>query len=435
MSDLSPEQLDELRYAWRNLASTGTPPAFEVAGRVLPEWSVGLDAWLDRLTNVYLLDYCRRNSHFKLALAPYGGGKTHFLLALGARAEKENWAVCYLQCKANVSIGDWFSLYENIAKSIQLPGVARRGIKSLVQCVLDRMKERAAKAPEPEFALDEMIAALEDEDWPHSSFARIIAVLLNHLRDPRANPELGDAALRWLQGRPDTLTPKERQGLRLQTVRSAERGEHGRCLFYSVVKLIPKCGAAGLVLLLDEMDTILNARGKALEKILTSMRVMLDAPDSRMDRIPLFGVFAAVPDIADQLRQYQALATRFQAVIPFHRGNDNAAQLDLSELGSQREMLKAIGEKLLLLGTKVHAWKLDLDVQRRNLNKLAGATSSRILEVNARRLFVKAWCSLLEEQMRSGQNEYEESRLSDLIQGVYDGFRKEDEAANERDVG
>lgn len=297
------------------------------------------------------------------------------------------------------------------------------------------MRQRAEHAPEPDSALDEMLAALEDEEWPHSSFARVATALLNHLRDPQLNPEIGDAALRWLQGQPATLTPKERQTLRLQAVRGAALQEHGRTLFYSLVRFVPKAGVHGLTLLFDEMDTILSAHRKTLERILTSMRVMLDAPDSRMDRIPLFGIFAAVPDIADKIRQYQALATRFQVFVPFHRGDDNSPQLDLSELGNQNEMLREMGEKLLRLGIQVHGWKLNEDLQRRNLRRLAEVTANRRLEVNARRLFVKAWCSLLEEQARVGETEKTESELADLIDGVYAGLRSAEEKQNQEDIG
>src|SRR5690242_8530719 len=118
MLDLNTIPPDDLRDAWLTLSSTGTPPASEIASRVLPAWSVGIDGWLDRLTTTYLRSYCRRNSHFKLAVAPYGGGKTHFLLALAGRANAENWAVCYLQCKTGISVGDWFGLYEHVAKAI-----------------------------------------------------------------------------------------------------------------------------------------------------------------------------------------------------------------------------------------------------------------------------------------------------------------------------
>ncbi len=426
---------DDLRDAWKNLASYGTPPASEIAARVLPSWSVGLDHWLARLTKEYLRDYCRRNSHFKLALAPYGGGKTHFLLSLAARAAEEQWATCYLQCKLNVSLGDWYGLYEHVAKSIQLPGSNRRGVKLVFQEALEQMRKLAATAPEPDFALDKMIGALEDEDWPHSSFAGVAMELLNHLRNPRANPAIGDAALRWLQGQPDRLSANERQALHLGTLTARGRSQHGQTLFYSLVKFMPRVGVMGLAVFFDEMDTMLNVRGKALEQILVSMRVLLDAPDQRMDRLPLFGVFAAVPDIMQQMQQAQFLASRFKVAVPFHQGDDNAPVLDLRELGNQNEMLRAMGEKLLQLGIQVHGWKFNLDLQRRNLRNLAELTTNRRLEVNARRLFVKTWCSLLEEQGRNGESEQTETELMNLIEGAYFGFKKAEEAPGEEDLG
>jgi hypothetical protein len=426
---------DDLRDAWKNLASYGTPPASEIAGRVLPAWSVGLDRWLDRLTKEYLRDYCRRNSHFKLALAPYGGGKTHFLLSLAGRAAEEQWATCYLQCKLNVSLGDWYGLYEHLAKSIQLPGSNRRGVKLVFQAALEQMRKLAASAPEPDFALDKMTGALEDEDWPHSSFAGVAMAFLHHLRNPRSNPALGEAAQRWLQGQADTLSAKERQELHLGTLTARGRSQYGQTLLYSLVKFIPRAGVNGLVVLFDEMDTMLNVRGKALEQILVSMRVLLDAPDQRMDRLPLFGMFAAVPDIQQQMQKAQFLASRFKVAVPFHQGDDNAPVLDLSELGNQNEMLRAIGEKLLQLGIQVHRWEFNLDLQRRNLRNLAKLTANRRLEVNARRLFVKTWCSLLEEQARNGESEKTEAELTNLIEGAYSGFKKAEGERNEEDLG
>jgi hypothetical protein len=429
---------DDLRDAWKNLASFGTPPASEIAARVLPSWSVGLDGWLDRLTKEYLRDYCRRNSHFKLALAGYGGGKTHFLLSLAARAIEENWATCYLQCKQNVSLADWYGLYQFVANSIQLPGTKnRRGIKLIFQAALEQMRKRAAGAPEPEYAIDKMVAALEDEDWPHSSFATVAAALLNHLRDPRTDPTTGEAALRWLRGQPDTLTAKERQSLHLGTLTAKGKALHGQTLFYSLVKFMPRAGVNGLALLFDEMDSMMNVRGKALEQIFVSMRVLLDAPDQRMDRLPLFGVFAAVPDIQQLMQKAQFLASRFKVVLPFHQGDDNAPVLDLSEIGSgsQNEMLRAMGEKLLQLGIQVHDWKLNLELQRKNLKNLAEVTAKRRLEVNARRLFVKTWCSLLEDQSRNGETEKTESELSNLIEGIYSRFRQVEATPTTNDLG
>jgi hypothetical protein len=180
-----------------------------------------------------------------------------------------------------------------------------------------------------------------------------------------------------------------------------------------------------------------NARGKALEKILVSMRTMLDAPDNRMERVPLFGVFAAVPDVWSEViaKRYEALKQRFQVFDPFHRGNDDAAQIDLGELGRQRDILLAIGEKLLELGIRVHGWTFDVTRQRRNLERLASVTAEQLLEVNARRLFVKAWCSLLGEQGRNGEQDYTEEFLTSRIRGVNEEFRKAEQAPTGNDIG
>jgi hypothetical protein len=200
---------------------------------------------------------------------------------------------------------------------------------------------------------------------------------------------------------------------------------------------MPRAGVNGLALLFDEMDSMMNVRGKALEQIFVSMRVLLDAPDQRMDRLPLFGVFAAVPDIQQLMQKAQFLASRFKVVLPFHQGDDNAPVLDLSEIGSgsQNEMLRAMGEKLLQLGIQVHDWKLNLELQRKNLKNLAEVTAKRRLEVNARRLFVKTWCSLLEDQSRNGETEKTESELSNLIEGIYSRFRQVEATPTTNDLG
>jgi hypothetical protein len=91
-------------------------------------------------------------------------------------------------------------------------------------------------------------------------------------------------------------------------------------------------------------------------------------------------------------------------------------------------MLREMGDKLLTLGLAVHEWNFDTTVQQRNLDRLATVTAERKLEVDARRLFVKTWCSLLEEQARSGEREFSAEALNDLVQGAYESFRQRDQA-------
>lgn len=433
MSENDEIAIDDLRDAWTSLASNGTPPASEISSRVLPAWSFGLDAWLDRLSAAYLRDYCRRNSHFKLAVAPYGGGKTHFLLTLAARATKENWATCFLQCKAGLDISDWYSLYEQAARSIMLPS-GGKGIKAIAGAALKEMQRLAADKPDPQEVVDMLIEEAVEKDWPNASFGRVMGALLTHLRDPREKPELGAAALRWLEGQAGSLSAKELGQLHLQRIVGANRKTHGRELLYSLVRFLPRTGCHGLVLLLDEMDSILTAKGSALEQIMVAMRVMLDSPDG-LDRTPLFGVFAAVPEISQQIKKYQALVSRFQVTTPFHSGDDNAPQLDLSELGNQQEILRGIGQKLLELGVKAHGWNFSRQLQEQNLERLANVTANQVLQVSSRRLFVKTWCSILAEQSRTGERAFPSHVLTERVQGVYQTFRDAEEKPSAKDIG
>src|SRR4051812_31748249 len=89
----------DVKQVFAYLAEEGKfPVEFELAGHVLPMLSVGVDPWVDRLTSRYLRNLSRTMAHSKLVIAPYGGGKTHFLLAVATRALEENFAVAFVQC-------------------------------------------------------------------------------------------------------------------------------------------------------------------------------------------------------------------------------------------------------------------------------------------------------------------------------------------------
>lgn len=438
MPDLSTIPPEDLRDAWVSLASNGTPPAADLAARVLPAWSVGLEGWLDRITQTFLSDHCLRNSHFKLAVAPYGGGKTHFLLAVAGRAAQEGWAVCYLQCKDHVSLSDWFGLCKHIISGIKLPAAEGRGVRPLARAALAVMRQKASSpgVPDPEDALNESITALEEADWPHPAFGRIMAAYLRHLNDPSAQPVVGEAARRWLECDPGSLSPAEREALHLGNLLASERPEHGRTLFASLVKFIPRSKAHGLALLLDEMDAVFSARGKAMERIHTAMRILLDAPDNRdVGETPLFGLFAAVPEVIAKINQGPSpLRSRIDCKISFHEGNDYAAQIDLSQVGKPEEVLWQIAENLLLLRNSAFESKLDEPIQRSNAASLARVSFKRQQDADARRPFVKTWCELLDAQALNGEREFTEDELNDLLMGSSNAIREAQQQPDEDDL-
>ena len=422
IEDSDAARVEDARQLWALLAAEGKAPTdLERAAHGLPRYSVAVEPWLDRLAKRYLRGLCRAAPHFKLAIAPYGGGKTHFLLALAVRARRENFAVSYVPCGADVSLDDPLALYVESVKRLWLPGEAAPGMRNLLDRAVRAKREDIARhgAPDAELVLDRWIDALRRRPFPENAFGRAMAEALRSVSDPLRAP-FGDAAVRWLQGDAETLDPGEMRGLRLAKTGARDRKRFGRNLLLSLVEFLPETGAHGLVLTMDEVETLFNARGRALQRVLAAMRVLVDAPQGVTGGLPLFGVFAAVPDILEQMGAYPALQQRFAVLgAPFEDGNDFAAQLRLERMGEQEPLLAGIGRKLIGLGRLATGASFDAETQSANAEALARVAVERNLEVDARRLYVKTWVSLLEEQGAQGERKFEFEELSKRYQGAF----------------
>ena len=421
---------EDLRDAWRSLSSHGTPPEPELASRVLPSWSVCIDDWIDRLTETYLRDYSRRYSHYKLVIAQYGGGKSHFLLAARKRALDEGFAACYLRCTQNTSLSDWASFYLQIADSMRLPGREAGGVRHIIEAALESVRKRAQAAPEPEAAIAAIINNLEfNADYPSASFQRVAAIAIREMYG-QADVQLLSAAIRWLGKGQSGLTRQEMTRLGLSHVPSGQTGRHGLEMFHSLVRFLTDfTGVHGLVLLLDETDMMFTSRGQALANLMGALRTLIDQSDDALGPIPVLGLLAAVPDINERMEQYPALSQRFRVTIPFDTGDDQAPQIDLAKVGGQREFLLQLGEKLQVLRQDAFEMAFDPETQRANLTGMVEAAMTRMADVDSRRLFVKSWCSLLDEQARSGERQFPQAQLDQALQGSYDWLRTQTAAA------
>ena len=270
----------EASELWARLCEEGkAPPELVQASHVLPSYSVAIQPWLDRLTARFLRKLCLRNAHFKLVMAPYGGGKTHFLLALGARALEENFAVAYVPCSDSVSLDSPLDVHRALMQTLQFPGQDAPGVRILIECAVKkkRLEIAAGGVPDVDLALRRWIDSIRGKSYPENAFGRVMAAALHGENDPEAS-SIGEAAVRWLQGDPETLTRQEMHELRLARVPARNRKEFGRNLLFSSVRFVPEVGVHGLVLLMDEVETLFTARGKALLRVLAAMRVLLDAP-------------------------------------------------------------------------------------------------------------------------------------------------------------
>lgn len=434
MSDVTLSR-DDAYQLWAVLGAEGKATTdLSSARSVMPAYSVGIDAWLDRLTRTYLQSLCRKNAHFKIVLAPYGGGKTHFLMSLGTRALDEGFAVAYIACGPGSSLDNPLDLYRNFAKQLQLPGEgAAPGIRSLVRQIIQRKRAQIQEheVPYPDAAFERWLLQVRDGQHPENAFGRVMVEALKSAWDPSLDM-LGDAALRWLQGDLDTLTKDERQALRLGNITATARADFGRNLLLSMIRFTREAGVHGVVLLFDEVETLFTARGKALLRVLSAMRVLVDLPSGVPGGVPMLGIFSAVPDVLNELGRYPALQQRLVVVgSSFDEGNDFASQLPLNRLERQEHLLSAIGVRLIDVGELALGVRFDRPLQEANAKRLAEVAAERSLEVDARRLYVKTWVNLLGLQHSEGERAFGETELGQRYQGFFNDVTSSDAAEDD----
>lgn len=420
----------DARQVWAILAEEGKAPTeLYFAGQVLPAYSVGIETWIDRLSSTYLRGLCRTYAHFKMVIAPYGGGKTHFLMSLGNKSLEEGFAVSYIPCTQGVDLNNSLDLYRAFIKSLQLPQEDRPGLNRFLQKVVQhkRIQIQKAEAPDEDFAFSRWLETVNKDDHQENAFGRVMAEALRAENDP-AEAIAGDAPLRWLRGEIDTLTKEELAALRLAKYPAKSRNELGRNLIISVSKFILEAGANGVVILLDEAETMFNATGKALLRVLSAMRVMLDLPGGIPGGVPIFVVFSAVPDVLEQLSKYPALEQRMQVKgVCFEEGSDFAPQLHLDKVQGQEELLQAIGLRLLDLGFLATGHEFDREIQAMNVETLADIAASRNLQIDARRLFVKTWVNILDSQAKTGERKFTEEELLDRYRGFFESLKQSEQ--------
>ena len=408
-----------LRDLWARLAESGTVPTdLELASHSLPNYSVAVEPWMDRLAKRYLQDLCRRNAHFKLVIAPYGGGKTHFLIELGNRARKEDFAVSYVPCSADTNLEDGLELYKESVKKLWLPGETESGLRRFLGATIERKRAQISsrEVPDEALAFERWLHTVERTQYEENAFGRVMAAALRGEDEPS---QLGEAAFRWLQGDPDTLGRSELEGLGLARISAKDKKKFGRNMLLSMAKFLPEAGPYGWVLLIDEVETLFTARGKSLLRVLAAMRILVD-----IQGVPLLGTFAAVPDIMEQIRLYEALRGRLSVIgAAFDQGNDLAVQLHLDKMDKQEKLLADIGRKLIQVGSQAKGVSFDAELQSSNAENLAQVAAERNLDVDARRLYVKTWVSLLEEQSEREQRRFENQELSERYQGAFDSLR------------
>ncbi|MGN9811551.1 BREX system ATP-binding protein BrxD [Micromonospora sp. BQ11] len=301
MSSVSPARRREVIDALRR----GAVPS---AG--LDLFAVGLDRFVTTVGED-LGTVAAGGSVFKAVRGEYGSGKTFFARWIAERAKQANLATAEVQISENETpLHKLETVYrrltERLTTSTFPPSAIRPVVDGWFYALEEDVLAAGEVAPDDAEALDRSVGALLDQRLAEVS--RSAPAFAAALRGYRAATTAGDAAsadavLAWLGGQPHVAASARR----LAGVRGDLDHFAALSFLQGLLAVLRDSGHPGLLLVLDEVETLQRVRSDARDKALNALRQLIDEVHS--GRFPgLYLIITGTPAFYDGPQGVQRLA-------------------------------------------------------------------------------------------------------------------------------
>jgi hypothetical protein len=339
---ISPQKRAEILDALRR----GTVPRSS-----LDAFAVGLESFEETLGEE-LQKVSSGGSMFKAIRGEYGCGKTFFARWLSERARKAGFATSEVQIsETETPLHRLETVYRRLAERLSTADKEDGALRNILDSWFFTLEEDVIAEGNID-AKDEQALLARTEDLLERRLAKItsttpmFATALRSYRRAQAESDAStaDGIIAWLAGQPNVAARAKRY--------AGVKGEidHFAALNFlqGILTVLRDSGQAGLLLVLDEVETIQRVRSDARDKSLNALRQLIDEVDS--GRFPglyllITGTFAFF-DGPQGIKRLEPLAQRLH--VDFHTearfDNPRAVQIRLSPFDLDRLCL--VGEKI-----------------------------------------------------------------------------------------
>lgn len=297
-------------------------------------------------------------STFKAVRGEYGAGKTFFTRHLAERALRDGWAVAEVQIsETETPLHRLETVYRRITESLRTSSVPPSAFRATLDGWLFTLEADAVEHRTTVEALLESRLAAVSSKTP--AFAQA-------LRGYRSAMAAGDTAVAdglaaWLGGQPHVAASAKRAaGIR------GDLDHFGAMAFLQgLLTVLRDAGHPGLLVVLDEVETLQRVRGDVRDKALNAMRQLLDEVDA--GRYPgLYLMITGTPAFYEGpsgISRLQPLSQRLHTDFTTDPRFDNPRAVQLRLTGFDKAKL------------------VDLGVRVRDLYAEGSSSSERILEL------------------------------------------------------
>lgn len=317
----------------------------------LDAFAVGLDRFEDTL-DAELTAVQGGSGVFKAVRGEYGSGKTFFARWLQERAKKTNFATAEVQIsETETPLHRLETVYRRVIERLATAAASQGALRSILDAWFfaleeDVLAEGQVDERDAERLLERTSALMEQRLSDINRRAPSFSTALRAYRKALSADEkpLADGVLAWLSGEPNVgAAAKRYAGLK------GEVDHFGALTFLQgLLVILRDAGFSGLLLALDEVETLQRVRSDVREKSLNALRQLIDEVDS--GRFPgLYLLITGTPAFFEGPQGVQRLAPLAQRLhVDFSTAarfdNPRAIQIRLANFDQAR--LEEVGRRV-----------------------------------------------------------------------------------------
>lgn len=246
--------------------------------------AVGLDRFTPTLDDE-IKTVAARGAQFKAVRGEYGSGKTFFTRHLAERALSRNFAVAEVQIsETETPLHRLETVYRRVIESLRTSSIGPSAFRSILDSWLYTLRSDAISAnPELETATEAEVSRAVEELLELrlqrvSSRTPIFSQALRGYRRAMADGDIAiaDGLAAWMGGQPQVAAAAKRAaGIRGDLDHRLAMG-----FLEGLLTVLDDAGHPGLVLVLDEVETLQRVRTDVRDKALNALRQLIDEVDS-----------------------------------------------------------------------------------------------------------------------------------------------------------
>ena len=341
-------------------------------------FTVGRHNWLKFIEED--LDHFIANGGGKVRFinGDYGDGKTHFMSVIKQLALQKNFASSFVVLTRDVPIHKFEVVYQEIVLQLcgNFDGV---GIRSLIKHWLNEQKTN-------EENLGALSTSLREIPGLSLDFANaLIGLLQTHSssQPEEENNNFEEILYQWFEGK--KVAKKDLKQFHVFELLNKTNSKH---FLQSLIAFLKMTNHKGLILFLDELETVLAQGTSIRNAAYENVRLLMDNTE-HAQYLQLF--FSLIPDVLlseKGFKSYDALWSRVRTVGDSDEVNYRGTLVDLHKTPLKRQELVDLGVSLRKIYTIAYRW----DAEQAISNDLIANMCEKQEEMGALseiRLFIK----------------------------------------------